>query len=91
MNLSFCSFNCLSLKNSLFAIRELCNTHDFVLLHVVLHKKFFMLLLHPEFLYFLVFKDAMINGGTPSCVGVVSPSGWVTAVVFVQWMKHFIQ
>lgn len=32
LNLSFCSFNCRSLKNSLFAVRELCNTHDFVLL-----------------------------------------------------------
>lgn len=36
------------------------------------------------------FKDFMIKNAPPGTKGVTSPTGWMTAELFVQWMRHFI-
>lgn len=46
----------------------------------------------PPFFVFprVHFKEGMISGGPPGCVGTSNPSGWMNATAFVEWMKHFI-
>jgi len=46
----------------------------------------------PPFFIFprVRFSDRMISGCPPGSVGVASPSGWMNAETFLQWMKHFI-
>jgi len=54
-DISFCSFNCRSVKNCLPEIHRLCNLHDFVLLqeHWLLPSELGVLnSVHPEFFSF---------------------------------------
>jgi len=46
----------------------------------------------PPFFIFprVRFTDKMLAGCPPGSVGVASPSGWMNADTFLQWMKHFI-
>ena len=46
----------------------------------------------PPFFIFprIRFNDKMLVGCPPGSVGVASPSGWMNAETFLQWMKHFI-
>lgn len=34
------------------------------------------------------FKDSFISGGPPGCVGFLSKSGWMTAELFIDVLKH---
>jgi len=46
----------------------------------------------PPFFIFprVCFTDKMLAGCPPGSVGIASPSGWMNAETFLQWMKHFI-
>ncbi|XP_031335285.1 tigger transposable element-derived protein 6-like [Photinus pyralis] len=37
------------------------------------------------------FKDFMINGAPPGCLGLASKTGWMTTECFIQVVKHFIK
>ena len=35
------------------------------------------------------FKPYFIQQGPPGCIGAAHPSGWITAPIFLEYMKHF--
>lgn len=37
------------------------------------------------------FKPHMLTGAPPGTIGVANPSGWISAELFVTWLKHFIE